>query len=393
MTQEFRAPARFGLLGLLIALSVLVIGCNRQVAMPAQGDKPAGEPTSTASKLSEPTITPTAAPAPAVTGTPTYTMVTISSTRPPLTVEEYVIASTTAPTWSKDAMYDLVEAYEEQGWMACPPEDLAPLFDRRRPWRVQAARERITETNRVLAPHGYRLVEQDERSSCFPPDPRFSYALYQGEERLASDLTHVHPLSVNVSGTDFALLLSSAQGSVFLRSGSLERWASREQLEHAYTSPVFVGDDLITVKHDPLKTSRQFTVWRGTAAVYTYTSNLHRAEYRVNTLRSWEGKWVLEIDEQVIVDGESLNEQLGYDAIFHWRLLQGRPFYLFRQGDQVGIFYAGEVLPRRYDAVLHNLCCGYALFNPGGNERMVWFHAWKDGTWVYVEAGYYADVD
>lgn len=84
MTQEFRAPARFGLLGLLIALSVLVIGCNRQVAMPAQGDKPAGEPTSTASKLSEPTITPTAAPAPAVTETPTYTMVTISSTRPPL---------------------------------------------------------------------------------------------------------------------------------------------------------------------------------------------------------------------------------------------------------------------------------------------------------------------
>lgn len=134
-------------------------------------------------------------------------------------------------------------------------------------------------------------------------------------------------------------------------------------------------------------------MWRGTAAVYTYTSNLHRAEYRVNTLRSWEGKWVLEIDEQVIVDGESLNEQLGYDAIFHWRLLQGRPFYLFRQGDQVGIFYAGEVLPRRYDVVAHDWCCGYALFNPGGNERMVWFHAWKDGTWVYVEAGYYADVD
>jgi hypothetical protein len=222
----------------------------------------------------------------------------------------------------------------------------------------------------------------------------FSHALYQGEELLASDLylSPIAPISVNEAGDDFALLMpEGTAGSIFLRLDSLERWIYSEQSEHAYTSPVFVGGDLITVKRDPLKGAREFTVWRGDEVVYTYTSNLQRAEYRVNTLRSWQGQWVLEVDEQVLVDGQSLNEQLGYDAIFQWRLLQGLPFYLFREDGQVGISYDGQVLPRRYDAVLHNLCCGYARFNLGGNERMVWFHAWRDGTWYYVEVGYYGD--
>jgi hypothetical protein len=59
---------------------------------------------------------------PTVIGTPTYT-VTISSTRYPLTVEEYLIASTTADTWG-DAWPDLFGAYEEHRRLGCPPEDL-----------------------------------------------------------------------------------------------------------------------------------------------------------------------------------------------------------------------------------------------------------------------------
>ncbi len=394
MEKRLLAFIRPSLLGLIIVLSVLIVGCRRQVSVPAQGVGTTARATSIPSESPEPTTIPagTATSMTTVIGTSTYT-VTISSTRSPLTVEEYLIASTTADTWG-DAWPDLFRAYEEHRRLGCPPEDLETVFDRRRPWRLQAAREGITETNRVLAPYGYRLVEQDEWPSCIPQSVPLSHALYQGEELLASDLylSPIAPISVNEAGDDFALLMpEGTAGSIFLRSDSLERWMYSEQSEHAYTSPVFVGEDLITVKRDPLKGAREFTVWRGDEVVYTYTSPLQLAEYPVNTLRSWQGRWVLEVDEQVLVDGQSLNEQLGYDAIFQWRLLQGLPFYLFREDGQVGISYDGEVLPRRYDAVLHNLCCGYALFNPGGNERMVWFHAWRDGTWYFVEVGYYGD--
>ena len=49
----------------------------------------------------------------------------------------------------------------------------------------------------------------------------------------------------------------------------------------------------------------------------------------------------------------------------------------------------GEALPYQYDEVVHYDCCEAAAFNVAGNERMVWFHALRDGIWYYVEMGVY----
>jgi len=46
-------------------------------------------------------------------------------------------------------------------------------------------------------------------------------------------------------------------------------------------------------------------------------------------------------------------------------------------------------LPYQYDEVVHYDCCEAAAFNVAGNERMVWFHALRDGIWYYVEMGVY----
>ena len=130
---------------------------------------------------------------------------------------------------------------------------------------------------------------------------------------------------------------------------------------------------------------------RGRAAVYGFTIPIVRPDNPVKGLEGWGDHWVLEVDGQAVVDGESLNRELGYEEIFGWQLLQGEPFHFFSKDGRIGVSYAGQVLPQQYDEVVHYKCCGYALYNPAGNDRMVWFHALKDGTWHYVEMGVFDD--
>jgi hypothetical protein len=96
---------------------------------------------------------------------------------------------------------------------------------------------------------------------------------------------------------------------------------------------------------------------------------------------------VAELEGNVLVDGESLNEALGYEETFGWRLIDDRPFYFFRQDSKIGMSYAGEVLPLQVDAVIHYACCSGAVWDIEGNDTMVSFFATQDGVSVYVEAG------
>jgi len=149
---------------------------------------------------------------------------------------------------------------------------------------------------------------------------------------------------------------------------------------------VTIGDAVYRVESD-LTTA---TVYNGDTAVYTYTFDGIWSSLIAQRLSEWEGQWVLEVlPGQVIVAGESLNARLGYDEIFEWRLLAGRPFFFFSTADGVGLSYDGQVLPYRYDEVPHYLCCEPALANPGHNEMMVWFHGLRNGVWHYVELGVY----
>jgi len=60
----------------------------------------------------------------------------------------------------------------------------------------------------------------------------------------------------------------------------------------------------------------------------------------------------MEMDGQVEVDGRSLNQELGYDEIFGWRLLEGKPFYFLRKDNRIGISYDGQAFPYQYDEVI-----------------------------------------
>ena len=152
--------------------------------------------------------------------------------------------------------------------------------------------------------------------------------LYRGDRLIQASLGNIWQVSVNGAGDDFALLADKTKGpgaTLLVRRESVETW---DRSIHGFLPPVFAGQDLVSIQeHGALLT--WFTVKRGQRIVYL-------APYRqivaspFKGLASWQGRWVLELDGRVLVDGKSLNRRLGYDEIFNWRLLDGQPFYFFR---------------------------------------------------------------
>jgi hypothetical protein len=300
-----------------------------------------------------------------LTGQPSQGGETGGATVPGLTVEEYPIVS---------AAEDTPNHFEFKQRIG---EDILGV---RRAWREPDPAARLATINPVIAAWGYQL-----EASLGQGGVVVFTLLYQGSP-LLTDLTYLSPLAVNSSGTDFRLVVdSTAQGTLIVMPGTVGQVDTAHYLG---IPPVYVGDDLFEVYGD--WDHGQFLVLRNGETIYTVTPNGPFVEPPVHSLWSWDGHWVLESEGDVIVDGQSLAQQLGYQEIFGWRLIAGEPFYFFKQADQIAMSYAGQVVePYRYDEVVHYMCCEPAMFNVGGNATMVWFYALRDGTWFYVEAGVY----
>jgi hypothetical protein len=263
-----------------------------------------------------------------------------------------------------------------------PDEVLA----RRAAWREFDPEQHASAMNEKLAPFGYRLVAEPntEWQDTF-------YDLYRGEELLLSDLWHVWPVTVNESGTDFVFVARNGPNqlpfNLLVRNGDVQGLDWIRFVDGV--TPVYLGDDLFSVEGID-NYGIQYAVKRDDEIVYTYTASQQFAgSAPVVRLLAWEGHWILETFDGVIVDGESLSEQLGVDEIFHYIIFQGRPLFFFRKNRQIRISYDGEPLPLTYDRVPHYWCCEASMFNIGSNEHILWFYALKDETWFYVEIGVY----
>ena len=230
--------------------------------------------------------------------------------------------------------------------------------------------------NALLEPSGYRLAFHGEGEPT-------ALDLFRGDELVRGNLMIV-ALQLAVSpGGDFALLVEDLAnpGWLLVRPGRSEPW---DVEAHAYTAPAFAGERLVTVEKERDDRAYRLIVKVEGQPVYTFISSFR--EPLSVWLSGWGESWVLEVDGTLVADGRLLNLEQGYGEIFDWHLLDGKPFYFFEQGGQVGLSYDGETLPVRYAEVLHGQCCGGGV-NPGGSEQMVWFFARRDGMWYYVELG------
>lgn len=253
--------------------------------------------------------------------------------------------------------------------------------------RDHVAEERLASANAALAPFGYQLQERFD-----PQWERTFYDLFQeGEaEPLVAGLSPIWPVSVNASGTDFILAAENAPNTtplyLLVSAAGVRPWENAEQ--SAWFPPVYAGDALARLTFEGYPTIT-YQVHLDEQTAYTGTAEGYGAYMPLQSLSSWEGHWVLEVDDHLIVDGQDLGQVMGYDAAFGFGLVHGLPFYFFEQDGDVRMSYAGQTLPPTYDEVVHNQCCEAAMFNVEAHDDVVLFHALWDGTWHFVEAGVY----
>jgi len=100
--------------------------------------------------------------------------------------------------------------------------------------------------------------------------------------------------------------------------------------------------------------------------------------------QAWDGHWILGVSSFIIQDGQILNETFGFEEVFNWYLIEGKPLYFFRKGPRAGISYDGQFLQNYYHEIIQGYCCGLALNNPWRYENTVRFFGRRDGIWYFV---------
>jgi hypothetical protein len=111
----------------------------------------------------------------------------------------------------------------------------------------------------------------------------------------------------------------------------------------------------------------------------------------------YDDHWVLETTlitpegpiGRISQNAELLYERYGYEEMFGFQLIAGRPFYFFQQEGKIGFSFDNQVVEASYEEVPHYVCCGLAQINPISARNMVAFFAEREGTWYYVELGVY----
>jgi len=182
-----------------------------------------------------------------------------------------------------------------------------------------------------------------------------------------------------------------------------KRAVERSQPAITFTPPVTVGSDSINAVERYTGSQVAVDVTRNELLVMTVEAGV------ISPINNFRGLWVVgeewflevaHVEEnpadpnaafiiwgEVFADGNSLNEQHGYDEAFNFQILGGKPFFFFRKAGELGYSYDGRETKLDYTDIQHYLCCSASAFNPLLAEKMVAFYASKAEQDYYVEIG------
>lgn len=262
----------------------------------------------------------------------------------PLTVTEYI-----SPMESANADANRVAAIDQIQ---------APQL------RIAQIEHRAAHVSEALAPFGFQIKQNSGGM----------FELYQGERLLRRGFSLLSPPSVSATGDDFVMAIGDvADETWLLRPDGLQEWDFGRAM---WVPPVFAGDRLVAVTADD-RQSVVITV-DGKEA---YRAQLPaRTQYPVKRLGTWGDRWVLELLDQIVVEGKPLPNQ----ESFGWHLMAGRPLHLFRKNGSYGIAYDGQEWPLGYREVVRHACCEGARLNPVLSGDGISFFAYKEKAWRLV---------
>ncbi|MEN6410647.1 MAG: hypothetical protein ABFD44_13165, partial [Anaerolineaceae bacterium] len=257
------------------------------------------------------------------------------------------------------------------------------VFARRDKWRGYGTTMQMEEANQRLTPFDVQIT------------PNSFYQILHAGGVLLDQVSDFTPISLSDSGQRFAFFATTSDGTRFLVTNDGALPLKDATIFTDYDQPAFMGEELLTLRF--LQDSNEILVQQGDSLVYRLLVPQPTVAMPIHAFASYQGHWYLEVSGLLIRDGVMVNTQLGASEVFGFSLLNGKPFYFYRQGDQIFMSYDGvKVTPlsakatfEPYNDVIHDQCCEPAMFNVNANSNMVWFYALKDGTWYYVELGIY----
>lgn len=199
--------------------------------------------------------------------------------------------------------------------------------------------------NEQLKPLGYEWrapTEEINRSQLFKDgELLFDYA---------KSVTDVYTFSTP-SGTIWAFLVNTVDSipptgfkNYLVQNDTIIEWGNNEYLHPR--PPILYNGKMLWVReaeneHIHVQTSEGDILFD----FATY--------YAPSVFKSWGDSWILESTNFLIQDGEILNEKYGFEEIFTWRLIDGKPFYFFRKGPKMGMSYDGQFYSLGYDEIAH----------------------------------------
>jgi hypothetical protein len=287
-----------------------------------------------------------------------------------LTITEYAIASAGC------GPLDQGEGFQQRIQQFIPQVEAA---------HAASANRQAAAVNRALTPFNYRLAVSPEAFSRFD--------LYQGDTRILAGIGHFGPVSVNTQKDDFIFWVQGIFNNslpVEVRRGQLHETRVMDPNPFGFNT-LWAGADLISYQYtraDDAGTNHpgQANVLRNGQLEMTIAVPPPGETGQVITgFWPWPNRWLLETGGMVVQDGQVLNQHYGYDEMFDWHLVNGRPFFFYHQSGHFGIFYDGQPLQHRYNDVIHGqLCCGPAVYSIIDSTDGSWFYALRDKTWYLV---------
>ena len=247
--------------------------------------------------------------------------------------------------------------------------------------------DQLETTNQHLSLFGYQL--KLEKLS----DWTIVYSLLKDDEIILTNIQwfwHM-PVSINESMNNFVLSVSHQniedRTTCLIVSDEKIEEMDNNTYSGCWYSPFYIGDQLVTLN---LENEPRLDLVIDGNTVQSYTINQYGPAFYPSPLwlSKFNEQWILELNNKVIINGEMLNLTLGYDEIFNWRILNGKPFYFYRDEGKVYISYDQQTLPISFDYVEHyyRSCCmtNAGQYNIYNTPNSVSFLAERDGYWYVV---------
>ncbi len=247
----------------------------------------------------------------------------------------------------------------------------------------------IESVNQTIQPYGYNL-RQGSREHLFD--------LYQNETLVLQNIyqlpdVYVFPAGDGESLVFFAHILKNTELPFYAEGNSVSYLIQDETMrpwQETPPSPMDPGWAPIWVSGKPLfvtvEKNVNVKVWNDQHEPLFSFLTYFGASVPLKQFQEWDQHWILGISNFLVLDGKVLNEELGFEEVFGWLLVNSKPVYFFRKGPRVGISYDGHIQPIYYHQIAYGICCGLSGNNPMQDGNTFRFFGERDGVWYYVIA-------